>query len=149
MSLLVDDAELGELIGRYEPEPDAATAARWRQLLDAEAAGPLALVNAFVFRERADYPDGRAASGAEAFAAYAAVSAPALARVGGRFLASGPPVAGLFGVPAGDDLIVVGWYPDRAALLALLRDAEYREAFAHRRAALAVDRVVAVNALPL
>ena len=149
MGLLVDDAELRDLVGHYESEADDVTEARWRRLLDAEAVGPLALVNAFVFRERAAYPDGRAVSGPEAFATYAAVSAPALARVGGRFLASGPPVADLFGVPAGDDLIVVGWYPDRAALLALLRDPEYREAFGHRRAALAVDRVVAVNALPL
>ena len=140
-------AELADLVAHYEPQADEAALARWRTLFEAE--GPLALVNHFVFREDAAYPDGRAASGQEAFAAYAGVSVPAMARAGGRFLASGAPAAGLFGTPAEDDLVVVGWYPDGAALLALLRDPAYREAFEHRRAALAVDRVVAVGALPL
>ncbi len=146
MALLLEEPELTELVAHYEPEPDDAARARWRQLFDAQASGPIVLVNRFAFRDAAAYEDGRSASGQAAFAAYAAVSVPTLARLGGRFLASSPPVVGLFGAGPEADLVVVGWYPDRAALLGLLRDPEYREAFAHRRAALAVDEVVVLGA---
>lgn len=142
---MLDDTELAELVGHYEPA-DPTAAARWRTLFDTAADGPLALVNRFTLRERAEYPDGHEAAGIEAFLAYAATSVPALERVGGRFLVSNPVVTSLFGAPDGSHLVVVGWYPDRGALLALLRDPEYRAAFAHRRAAVAVESVVAVNA---
>ena len=53
---------------------------------------------------------------------------------------------GLFGTEDDSDLVVVGWYPDRGALLRLLRDPEYRAAFEHRRAAVASEWVVATDA---
>ncbi len=149
MSQLVDDDELNGLVEHYEPEPNSAAADRWRRLFDDGLAGPILLINRFVFRDEADYKDGRECTGRQAFGAYAAVSMPALARIGGRFLASSPPVAGLFGNPGEGDLVVVGWYPNRGALLELLRDSNYQEAFAHRRAALAVDEVVVLDAQPL
>lgn len=102
-------------------------------------------MNRFRLRPQAAYDDGRTATGLEAFLSYAATSVPALARVGGRFLVSSPVLAPLFGTPADTDLVVVGWYPDRGALLALLRDPGYRAAFAHRRAAVASQWVVATD----
>lgn len=142
---MLDDTELADLVRHYEPD-DSTAPERWRALFGAGADGPLALVNRFTLREHAAYPDGHAAAGIEAFLTYAATSVPALERVGGRFLVSNPVVTSLFGEPDGSHLVVVGWYPDRRALLTMLRDPEYRAAFAHRRAAVAAESVVAVNA---
>ncbi|MDJ0785747.1 MAG: DUF1330 domain-containing protein [Myxococcota bacterium] len=149
MDAWIDDEELAELLLRYEPDGEMAALERWRRLFASDSNGPVVLVNHFVLRERAVYPDGREATGQQAFSDYTAVSMQALTRVGGRFLAAGPPLAGLFGSSADEDMVVVGWYPDRGALLDLLRDPAYQQAFAHRRAALEVDRVVALDALPL
>lgn len=143
---MLDQAELDEMIALYEPDPSAA-AANWRSLFDPGAAGPVALVNRLQLREHAAYPDGRVASGFQALMSYAATSVAALERVGGRFLVSGPVLAPLFGSDARADVVVVGWYPDRSALLALLRDPEYRSAFEHRRAAVSSQWVVAAGAM--
>ncbi len=142
---MLDDTELDRLIDIYEPD-DGAAAGRWRIVFDANAAGALTLVNRFTLRDRAVYDDGREASGLDAFMTYAATSVPAMERVGGRFLVSGPVLTSLFGQPDESHLVVVGWYPDRGALLALLRDPAYQAAFAHRRAALASQSVIAANA---
>ncbi len=142
---MLDDTELEQLVDFYEPD-DREAASRWRLVFDPNATGALTLVNRFTLRERAVYDDGREASGLEAFMAYAATSVPALERVGGRFLLSSPVLTSMFGHPDDSHLVVVGWYPDRDALLALLRDPVYRAAFAHRRAAVASQSVIAANA---
>jgi uncharacterized protein (DUF1330 family) len=143
---MLSDAELEEIVGYYERGslPDAV--ARWRGLFDATARGPIALVNRFKLRDRALYDDGREATGLDALLAYSATSVPALDRVGGRFLLSSAVLAPLFGTADDTDLVVVGWYPERRALLDLLRDPAYRAAFVHRRAAVASEWVVAVDA---
>lgn len=143
---MVDQRELDELIDFYEPERTDDAGRRWRTLFDPAVAGPITVVNRFKLRDRAQYDDGRAATGLDALLAYAATSVPALAKVGGRFLVSSPVLAPLFGTQDDTDLVVVGWYPHRRALLDLLRDPEYRAAFAHRRAAVAAQWVVAAGA---
>ena len=142
----LDDLDLAELVRFYEPEDVAGATERWHVLFDPAATGPITLINHFTLRDHAAYADGTEATGIEAFLSYAATSVPALAKVGGRFLVSSPVVTSIFGRPDGSHLVVVGWYPDRGALLALLRDPEYRAAFAHRRAAVASQCVVAANA---
>jgi hypothetical protein len=49
----------------------------------ADREGPIHMLNLVRLRERAAYPDGRAASGAEAYAAYARASEPVFSRHGG------------------------------------------------------------------
>lgn len=142
---MLEDVELEDLIAWYEPQASTEALQRWRALFATEG-GPLALVNRFKLRDRAAYADGREATGLEAMLAYAAGSVPALEKVGGRFLVSSAVVAPLFGTEDDSDLVVVGWYPDRGALLRLLRDPEYRAAFEHRRAAVASEWVVATDA---
>lgn len=139
------DAELEELVAYYEPQDPAEALQRWRTLF-ASGDGPLALVNRFKLRERAAYGDGRETTGLEAMLAYASTSVPALEKVGGRFLVSSAVVAPLFGTEDDSDLVVVGWFPGRQALLELLRDPDYRAAFEHRRAAVASEWVVATEA---
>jgi uncharacterized protein (DUF1330 family) len=143
---MTSDAELAELIGFYETGSPIAAERRWRRLFDPAAQGAITLIHRFKLRAQAVYGDGRVATGVDALMAYAATSVPALERVGGRFLVSSEVVAPLFGTPDDTDLVVVGWFPERRALLDLLRDPEYRDAFAHRRAAVADQWVVAANA---
>jgi uncharacterized protein (DUF1330 family) len=145
---LLSDPELVELVAFYEPGAPEVALARWRALFAADQSGPLALINRFRLRERAEYDDGQTGTGIEALMRYAATSVPALAKVGGRFLVSSAALTPLFDTPSDTDLVVVGWYPDRAALLELLRDPEYRTAFEHRRAAVAEQWVVAAPAIP-
>jgi uncharacterized protein (DUF1330 family) len=143
---MLNDTELTEMVAFYEPDDVAGAADRWRLVFDSTATGALTLVNRFTLRDRAAYDDRREASGLEAFMSYAAVSVPALERVGGRFLVSSPVLTSMFGPTDESHVVVVGWYPDRGALLALLRDPDYRAAFAHRRAAVAAQSVIVANA---
>lgn len=138
--------DLDDLIAFYETADAHDAADRWRLLFDSSTPGPIALVNRFTLRERAQYSDARESGGLEAFMAYAAASGPALERVGGRFLLSSPVLTSMFGPSDGTQIVAVGWYPDRQALLALLRDPAYREAFEHRRAAVVAESVVVTNA---
>ena len=142
---MLNESELHDLVDFYEADDPEDGAARWRTLFDPTASGPITLVNRFTLRERAAYADGREGGGVEAFMAYAAASVPALARVGGRFLVSSPILGSLFGRTDGGHLVVVGWFPDREALLAMLRDPDYRAAYEHRRAAVAIQSTVAAN----
>lgn len=120
------------------------TPAQWDRLLAIPVDRPVSLVNLFAFREQADYGDAdeQPASGREAFDRYAAVSAPALAGVGGRFVHFGTHLGNLVGSDESWDLVVVGEYPDLGALLALHEDPAYREAYRHRVAACSEQRVL-------
>ena len=136
----LSDRELAELVSHYETDASPAVVARWRALFDPAARGPIVLINRMKVRE----------GGRDELLRYSAVSVPALTKVGGRFIAVSYAVTPLFDTPAPErELTVVGWYPDRAALLALLRDPAYREAFRHRRAALESQWVVAAPAAPI
>ena len=134
------------------PAGAAPTAAQWAELLARPPEAPLTLINCFRFREAAAYPEGAdaaPASGQEAFQRYAAVSAPTLARVGGRFLHVGPVTGALVGEGEPWDLVAIGAYPNLEALLALFEDEAYRAAFVHRAAACAEQRVITSVPLPL
>ena len=48
--------------------------------------GPIHMLNLVRLRERAAYPDGREATGAEAYAAYGRESEPVFTRLGGRIV---------------------------------------------------------------
>jgi len=133
-------AEIADLVAAYglaaDPTTVAALAAR---------TGPLVLVNHFALREHADYGDAEdePCGGIDAMLRYAAVSGDRLAAVGGRFLHQGFVAGPLWGDEAAWDLVVIAEYPSGRALIELLQDADYRNAFRHRRAAVARQRVVA------
>lgn len=118
------------------PSPD-----QWDRLRSVPTEGPVTLVNLFAFREVADYADEQV-SGQDAFGRYAAVSGPALVAVGGRFVHFGSHRGNLVGADETWDLVVVGEYPSLDALLALHENADYREAYRHRVAACADQRVL-------
>jgi len=117
---------------------------QWDHLLSIPVDRAVSLVNLFAFRATADYGDaaGSPVSGREAFDRYAAVSAPALDAVGGRFVHFGSHQGNLVGDEETWDLVVVGEYPNVEALVALHEDPAYRDAYRHRVAACAAQRVL-------
>lgn len=107
---------------------------------------PINMLNLVRLRERADYPDGRAATGAEAYAAYGRESGPVFAKVGGAILWRGGFEAVLIG-PEDEawDHVFIARYPSAAAFLAMVTDPAYREAVKHRQAAVADSRLIRLS----
>ena len=104
---------------------------------------PVMMLNLVAFRDEAQYPDGRKATGADAYAAYGRESAPVFRRVGGEILWRGRPEVMLIG-PADKrwDLIFVARYPTANAFLEMITDPVYREAVKHRQAAVLDSRLI-------
>ena len=104
---------------------------------------PVMMLNLLRFRGRAVYPDGREATGAEAYAAYGRESAPVFRRVGGEIVWRGTPQVTLIG-PRDEhwDLIFIARYPSAGAFLEMVTDPVYREAVRHRQAAVLDSRLV-------
>lgn len=104
------------------------------------------LVNFFKMRKRAIYPADFIESnvdvdGQTAFERYAAVSMPSLQKAGGRFLFVGPFAETFIGGSEDWDLVAIGTYPGPGGVLALFEDPNYRQAYVHRVAACAEQRV--------
>jgi uncharacterized protein (DUF1330 family) len=108
-----------------------------------DRAGPIHMLNLVRLRERAAYPDGRAATGAEAYAAYGRESGPVFSRLGGSVVWRGQFELMLIG-PSDErwDLCFIAQYPSVAAFVAMIRDPVYREAVKHRQAAVEDSRLI-------
>ncbi|MGL4323242.1 MAG: DUF1330 domain-containing protein [Beijerinckiaceae bacterium] len=108
-----------------------------------DRAGPIHMLNLVRFREKADYPDGRLATGAEAYAAYGRESHPVFSRLGGRIVWRGQFELMLIG-PAQEkwDECFIAEYPSVAAFVEMIRDPVYREAVKHRQAAMLDSRLI-------
>jgi uncharacterized protein (DUF1330 family) len=105
--------------------------------------GPIHMLNLVRLRERAAYPDGREATGAEAYAAYGRDSGPAFARLGGSIIWRGRFELMLIGPPDERwDLCFIAQYPSIAAFVEMIRDPVYREAVKRRQAAVEDSRLV-------
>ena len=106
------------------------------------------MLNLIRLREAAVYGDGRQASGAEAYAAYGRISQPVFARLGGRIVWRGRLDQILIG-PKEEawDICFIARYPSTAAFADMVRDPRYREAMAHRQAAVANSRLIRLGRL--
>jgi uncharacterized protein (DUF1330 family) len=105
--------------------------------------GPIHMLNLVRFRDRAAYADGRAATGAEAYAAYGRDSHPVFTRLGGRIVWRGRFELMLIGPQAEHwDECFIAEYPSVAAFVEMIRDPVYREAVKHRQAAVLDSRLV-------
>lgn len=105
--------------------------------------GPIHMLNLVRFRDKAAYPDGRVATGAEAYAAYGRESHPVFSRLGGRIVWRGR--FELMVIGPGDeawDECFIAQYPSVAAFVEMLRDPVYREAVKHRQAAVRDSRLM-------
>ena len=104
---------------------------------------PVTMLNFLRFRDEADYEDGRAATGEEAYAAYGRESAPIFKRVGGEIVWRGKQQVMVIG-PTDKDwhLIFVARYPTASAFLEMVTDPDYQEAVKHRTAAVLDSRLI-------
>jgi uncharacterized protein (DUF1330 family) len=105
--------------------------------------GPVHMLNLVRLREKAEYADGRQASGAEAYAAYGRESGPIFRRVGGRIAWSGDFRLMLIG-PTEErwDICFIAEYPSGAAFVEMVKDPDYQKAVRHRQAAVADSRLI-------
>jgi uncharacterized protein (DUF1330 family) len=105
--------------------------------------GPIHMLNLVRFRAHAAYPDGRAATGVEAYRAYAQESAPIFSRVGGRQFWLGRFEHTLIGPETERwDAVFIAEYPSPEAFVEMIRDPAYREAVKHRQAAVEDSRLI-------
>jgi uncharacterized protein (DUF1330 family) len=120
------------------------------QFRDASREGPIHMLNLVRLKPRAAYPDGREASGAEAYAAYGRESLPVFARLGGKVVWQGQFELMLIG-PREEhwDHVFIAEYPSVGAFVEMIRDPVYREAVKHRQAAVADSRLIRLKPLPV
>lgn len=116
----------------------------------ANTRGPIHMLNLVRLRDQAEYEDGRSATGAEAYANYGRLSAPVLARVGGRIVWRGAMEQMLIG-PSDEvwDLCFIAEYPGPEAFAEMIKDPDYREAVAHRQASVIDSRLIRMEPLNL
>jgi uncharacterized protein (DUF1330 family) len=113
------------------------------QFRDDDRPGPIHMLNLVRFRDRAAYPDGRSASGAEAYAAYGRDSYPVFSRLGGRIVWRGNFELMLIGPRTEKwDECFIAEYPSVGAFVEMIRDPVYRDAVKHRQAAVLDSRLV-------
>ncbi|WP_109261642.1 DUF1330 domain-containing protein [Hyphobacterium indicum] len=105
---------------------------------------PIDMLNLIRLRDRANYPDGREVSGAEAYAEYGKRSGPVFQRVGGEIIWRGAPEAMLIGPPDGLwDIAFIARYPGAGAFLEMVTDSVYQtDAVPHRQAAVLDSRLI-------
>ena len=110
---------------------------------ESQREGPINMLNLLRFRDRAKYPDGRNATGSEAYAAYGRDSEPVFTRLGGKIIWQGSFELMLIG-PSDEiwDLCFIAEYPSVFAFIEMLRDPTYREAVKHRQAAVQNSRLI-------
>lgn len=119
------------------------TRERFAAFRDLPEEGPIHMLNLVKLRERAAYPDGREASGAEAYRAYGRESGPVFRRLGGRIVWSGDFRLMLIGPEEEHwDVCFIAEYPSAAAFVEMIRDPDYREAVVHRQAAVDDSRLI-------
>jgi uncharacterized protein (DUF1330 family) len=107
------------------------------------------MLNLVRLKPRAAYPDGRGATGAEAYAAYGRDSLPVFARLGGKVIWQGRFEQMLIGPQAEQwDHVFIAEYPSVGAFVEMIRDPVYREAVKHRQAAVADSRLIRLKPLP-
>jgi uncharacterized protein (DUF1330 family) len=118
------------------------------QFRDNNREGPIHMLNLVRLLDRAAYPDGRSATGAEAYAAYGRDSGPVFSRLGGRIVWQGRFELMLIG-PSDErwDHCFIAEYPGVGAFVEMLRDPVYREAVKHRQAAVKDSRLIRLKPL--
>jgi uncharacterized protein (DUF1330 family) len=124
--------------GYIDPTKEAFAAFR-----ASDRPGPIHMLNLVKLRAKAAYPDGRAATGAEAYQAYGRDSLPVFSRLGGSILWRGKFESTLIG-PLEErwDFAFIAQYPSVAAFVEMIRDPVYREAVKHRQAAVEDSRLI-------
>jgi uncharacterized protein (DUF1330 family) len=111
-----------------------------------DRSGPIHMLNLIRLQAHATYPDGRIATGTEAYAAYGRESQPVFQRLGGRIVWRGKFEQMLIG-PADEhwDICFIAEYPSVAAFVEMIKDPVYRAAMVHRQAAVSDSRLIRLS----
>ncbi|MCD0417475.1 DUF1330 domain-containing protein [Rubrivivax sp. JA1024] len=131
------------MTGHIDPTKDV-----FAQFREMDRPGPIHMLNLVRLRPQAVYPDGRATTGAEAYAAYGRESGPVFERLGGKVVWQGQFELMLIG-PQDErwDRVFIAEYPSVSAFVEMIRDPVYREAVKHRQAAVEDSRLVRLKPL--
>lgn len=115
----------------------------WRAFRADDRPGPIHMLNLIRLREAAQYPDGRPATGREAYGHYSRLSAAPAQALGMRIVWRGGFELMMVG-PQDEawDICFVAQYPNIEAFVALMRHPEYRAAMAHRQAGVLDSRLI-------
>ena len=141
---VMSGSEAATMTGHIDPTKDV-----FAQFRDNNREGPIHMLNLVRLNARAAYPDGRSATGAEAYAAYGRERGPVFQRLGGKVVWQGGFELMLIG-PAEErwDHCFIAEYPGVAAFVEMIRDPIYREAVKHRQAAVQDSRLIRLKPLP-
>lgn len=122
------------------------TRAKFGEFMRLADGGPIQMLNLVRFRAQAAYPDGRSATGEEAYAAYGRESLPIFRRVGGRVAWSGDFRLTVIG-PEDErwDRCFIAEYPSSAAFGEMVKDPAYQQAVKHRQAAVEDSRLIRLS----
>jgi uncharacterized protein (DUF1330 family) len=128
-------------------DPTKETFAEFRNL---DRPGPIHMLNLVRLHAQAKYPDGRKATGEEAYDAYGRESGPVFLRLGGSIVWQGRFELMLIG-PREEywHHCFIARYPSVAAFVEMIRDPIYREAVKHRQAAVEDSRLIRLAPLPV
>ena len=126
------------MTGHIDPTKETFKAFR-----ESDRPGPIHMLNLVRLHAQAKYPDGRKATGAEAYASYGRDSGPVFERLGGTIVWQGRFELMLIG-PSDErwDMCFIAQYPSVAAFVEMIRDPVYREAVKHRQAAVEDSRLI-------
>ncbi|WP_299869886.1 DUF1330 domain-containing protein [uncultured Roseobacter sp.] len=101
------------------------------------------MLNLIRLREQAEYPDGRASTGAEAYGAYSDLSAPVFQALGGKIIWRGGHELTMVG-PRSEtwDIAFIAEHPSVQVFLDMMRNETYRDAMKHRQAGVLDSQLV-------
>lgn len=115
----------------------------WDQFKTDQRPGSLHMLNLIRLRENAEYSDGRASSGAEAYKTYSDISAPVFHSLGGKIIWRGGYELMMVGPQAETwDIAFIAEYPSVVAFMGMMKNPTYREAMTHRQAGVLDSRLV-------
>ncbi len=109
---------------------------------------PIHMLNLLRFKDVALYPQGhshsgRGLSGKEAYGEYGRTSGPIFARVGGSIIWRGQMETMVIGPSDKNwESAFIAHYPNAAAFLEMVTDADYQLAVVHRQAAILTSRLI-------
>ncbi|MBT8154079.1 DUF1330 domain-containing protein [Epibacterium ulvae] len=119
----------------------------WEKFKEDQRPGPIHMLNFIRLREEADYSDGRACTGADAYQVYSDMSAPVFQELGGKIVWRGGHELTMVGSHNEIwDIAFVAEYPSVQAFLDMMKNPTYREAMGHRQAGVLDSRLARFSA---
>ncbi len=128
------DEILGKLLSVYGEGGLCPTRSQWKEFLEDNHTGRIAMINFIKLREVADYPEEpeNKISGGDALGRYLEVSRRKVEEVGGKFVFTSMFGSILIGEPENWDAVGIVEYPNRDSFVSLFLDPEYTGCHHHR-----------------